>query len=229
MRRRAQILVAAYQSSKFSADLGKAVRGGKLIHAKAGYWVHGLPPLGTFRAVAGSIRRLTSDEEPALHESLVISSHLALEDEAREAAVVFRKGEKAGPNQDMVLVGNPKVLPHWKRVAEQYLDGWSLRKNGIYLHERGINGKRGGNMGHSAVGNFLSNRALIGEVEYTHTVGPDEKETHFIDANWGPLVDPNLWEAVQERMNKRAGGPNAKRKAREKYPLAPKCVHCGSP
>lgn len=223
-----QLLMHGHQSSMYSANLSTTVKRGKAHHAREGYWIHGDPPHGTIRYVEGSARVLNEGEEPAGHEAVVLTGRSDVPAGEVEVARVLRAGETAPANANVLLAGIPEVLNQWSGAADDYLNGLSLKRVGERLRDAGITGKRSGKtMGSSSVRNFLSNRALIGEVEYTRTDETGRGYPEIFDARWPPLVDPALWHSVQEELDRRTS--KRRRKSQERYPLNPVCAHCGSP
>jgi len=75
------------------------------------------------------------------------------------------------------------------------------------------------------VRNFLSSAPLRGKLEYIETTSSRERVPHQIDFNWDPLVDPELWDAVERQLALTC----RTRKRKESFPLRPFCTHCGAP
>lgn len=76
----------------------------------------------------------------------------------------------------------------------------------------------------------LSNVALIGKVRYRETDSNGARYWATVDAKWSPLVDVELFDAVQREIARRDASPrNRNRKKRGLYPLNPVCALCGMP
>jgi DNA invertase Pin-like site-specific DNA recombinase len=222
-----QILFAAFQASEFSITLSKNVRRGKANHAREGYWIHGEPPRGTLRALADTIRVLGPDEEPDPSEKIIFTNRPWIQPDQVEVARVLGHKEKAGTAK-VVLVGGTDLRP-WAGAASRYLDGHSFEKVGEWLYAEGLRGKKLGKMDHTAVKNYLSNPALVGLIRYHAKDAEGRVSEELITAKWGPIVEPALWHAVQDRIAERGAKAAPKSKSREHYPLAAVCAHCQSP
>ncbi len=223
-----QILFHAYNASTFSVDLSRKVRLGKKAHAEEGYWIHGLAPLGTVRVVEGTIRVLGPNEQPRPWERPIYTNRSDLPPGHYEVGRVLADGEPAGHGDKVILAGS-EVLKHWPRVAQRYLDGVSLQKLGQELFAAGVRGRYGGVLDHTATRNFLRNPALVGRIHYRYRDHDGQTHETVIPAKWAPLVDVNLWNAVQLELAKRGQSQYSRRKSHEDYPLLPICAHCHSP
>ena len=107
------------------------------------------------------------------------------------------------------------------------LSGMSLDSVGKALNAEGVVGPRGGDLQHSAIKNFLTNRALIGRIEYLGD-GNANRARQEVDANWEAIVDPAIFQHVSQTLAKRtAAGGGRTRRLREQYPLTAVCAHCG--
>jgi hypothetical protein len=96
------------------------------------------------------------------------------------------------------------------------------------LYDRGIRGRRGGRFSHGAVKKYLTNRLLIGRVEYDQEHPDGSIERCEAKAMWEPLVDTELFAAVEETARKRSRNPRARRRKKQhRFPLGPLCNHCG--
>lgn len=184
----------AYAAAIYSANLSNNVKRGMADHAAEGWWTGGLAPWGTKRKDTKTGR-------------------------------ILKRGQLSTPGGGgTVLVADEPVLVHWNDCAHRLLAGASRDELGEMLAEKGIRGPRGGKLGHRSIGNFLSNVALIGLVEYT----PDgATEPVQVKAKWEPFVDVDLFRAVQKELETRARQPrNRQRKKRGVFPLKPVCAHC---
>ena len=191
------ISVDAYNSAAYSQKLSRDVRRGVREHTKAGWWTRGGAPWGTKRLDTRTGRLL-------------------------------EKGELATSGGGGVsLVPDPVAIELWNQAARRIVSGASLEAVGRELYEEGYLGLRGGRLGHSAIKKLLTNRALIGRVQYMSD-GRGERARHEVPAKWPSMVDVDLFDHVATRLSSRTvvGGGRHRRK-RELYPLAPVCAHCG--
>jgi len=123
-----------------------------------------------------------------------------------------------------ILVEDPDILPHWKPAAQRFLSGASYKAIGDELYEAGLRGPQGGALGHKHIQNWLSNRHFIGFVK----VRGEDGAPRWIDAQWDALVDSNLFERVQDEIQRRQSQPrNRKRASRGTFIIRPICAHCG--
>ena len=216
-------VIHSHEASQYSAKLSRTVRRGKASHAKDGNWIQGSPPYGTIRILASSLRELGRQEMLRPGEREVLVGWDSAARERRWAAVVLEAKQAAtGP---VVLAGDPETLADWGEAADLYLAGHSLKQIGKRFYAEGRRGSRGGKLSHSFVRNLLSSTPLRGQIEYHETTASGETVTHQINANWEPLVDPDLWDAVQDRLK----NTHRTRKKKESFPLQPFCTHCGAP
>jgi DNA invertase Pin-like site-specific DNA recombinase len=139
---------------------------------------------------------------------------------------ILSKGQQSTPGGGgTVLVADQPVLDRWKACANRILAGASLDDVGDMLTESGVRGPRQGKLGHRSIKNFLTNPGLVGLVEYTPA---GQKNAVRVEAKWEPLVDVDLFRAVEKELEQRNRQPrNAKRKKRGGFPLKPGCAHCG--
>lgn len=129
----------------------------------------------------------------------------------------------------VILVADPKVIGFWTEAAQWRVSGLSWNAIAERLYKRGLRGPRGGRFSHSYVKKMLTNRALIGKVEYIEVLPHGRKERREVDAKWQPLVDKDLFAAVEETVRKRSQNSRTRRrKKQEAFPLAPLCNHCGA-
>jgi hypothetical protein len=192
----------AYIAAEYSAKLMRDVRRGKHDWARKGGWIHGQPPYPT--------KRFDPD-----------------------AGRILEPGElaRAGAGGTILIITDAD-LRRWVRGARMVLDGHSLDSIGAEWHAQGLRGPRGGRWGHKQVRNTLTNRALIGLVEYHHHHSQDGSgQFEIFKAKWEPLVPVDLFHAVVAALASRAETPSGRsRKRREEYPLAGviQCAGCGA-
>lgn len=202
----AMLLVAhAYMASSFSAKLSRDVARGKRDHAKSGRWIHGRPPFPTRR----------HDEE--------LGRDLADGEEARPGA------------NGTVLRISDEMASVWTGCAQKFIAGYSFEAVAEHLHANNVtpagkgNGKGPGRWGHSQVTNMLTNPVLIGMI-WSPFIDPADglAKRVLIRAQWGPLVDVDLYNAVQLEVERRRASPrNRQRRSREERLLTPRCAACG--
>lgn len=192
------IATHAYTASQFSVKLRRDVTRGKRIHAQLGRWIHGRAPFPT-RRFDGERGRILID------------------------------GESTRPGaRGTVLTITPEDRELWEECARMYLGGASLDAIGTMLQARGTPTRKQGHWGHRQVMNMLTCLPLSGRIRYAHTTAEGRRETVVIVAEWPPLVDIDLFTAVEAEAARRASDPrNRARKQRQLYPLQPRCAHCG--
>lgn len=141
---------------------------------------------------------------------------------------VLEKGELGSPGGGgIILKPDQSALNVWNRAAKRLVTGASLDEIGRGLFAEGILGPRGGRLGHSSIRKLLTNRALIGR---THLLEgePGQRTRVEVPAQWGPMVDVDLFELVSKRLRGRTPAEGGRhRRRRELYPLTPVCAHCG--
>lgn len=192
----------AYMAAAFSAKLARDVRRGKRHWAEGGGWIHGTAPFPA--------KRFDS-----------------------EAGRVLERGELARPGVGgTILVAPEEDVRHWIDGAQMLMDGHSLDSVGDEWHRRGLQGPFGGKWGHKQVRNSLTNRALIGLIDYSYRDPETGQEGALvIPAKWEPLVPIELFDAVQRELEARSESPSHRaRKRREVYPLKEvvRCAACGA-
>lgn len=187
----------AYMASAYSAELKKKVALGKHTHAQSGRWIHGIAPY------------------PARRYDDLKKCYL----EDGELAQASRQGT--------VLKVPLTDRKNWEDAGRMYLAGHSLQAIGSEMFRRGLKTRKNKAWGHAQIRNMLTNKALVGLIEYNHTM--DGKSVKLlISAAWGNLVDRDLFDAVQREVERRSSDSrNRQRRERQQYILAPRCAHCG--
>src|SRR5690606_19098718 len=95
------------------------------------------------------------------------------------------------------------------------------------LFRRGLKTRKNKAWGHTQIRNMLTNRTLVGLIEYSYTLDGEPGQL-LIPAVWGDLVDRNLFDAVQREVERRSSDSrNRQRRERQQYILTPRCAHCG--
>lgn len=123
--------------------------------------------------------------------------------------------------QDKKLVVDEKAAPVVRYIFEQYASGVPKKEIIDELNRRGIKRRSGKPLTYSAFQHALQNRVYIGEYIYNGEV---------VEGLAEPLLDKELFDAVQARIKATARAPAAS-KARVDYLLQGKafCGHCGAP
>lgn len=196
------IAVHAYAAAQYSATLSTNATRGRVDHSSRGYWTAGRAPWGAVRIVEATGERLGPGQR------------------------------KAAGGGGVILGSDTEVMPTWKEAARDVVGGVSLGKVGARLYEKGVRGpsKERGKLGHKSIKNLLTNPALAGRVVYLGNETDDQgnRMSVNIKARWEPLVDMELFEAVEKELARRAQNPrNRTRKKRELYPLRVTCAACG--
>ena len=123
------IAIHATEASKYSVNISKTVSGGKRLHSKAGWWVHGAAPFGARRFDTYASKELK------------------------------KGGASVAKGGGVILVADPKVLGFWTEAAQWRVSGLSWNAIAKRLYKRGFRGPRGGRFSHSYVKKMLTNRA----------------------------------------------------------------------
>lgn len=111
---------------------------------------------------------------------------------------------------------DPVAAPYVAEAFQQYADGKTIKEVMDYLNERGIPSGRNGRTTFNTVSHMLKNRRYIGEYRYRDIVIP---------GGIPAIISPELFDRVQERMEKNRRAPSH-HKAVEEYILTTK-LHCG--
>ncbi len=192
--------IYAYAAALYSESISKNVRRGRLAHATNGWWTAGGAPWGAKRFDTRANRELA-------------------------------EGIASSPGGGgVILIPDVAVLSLWDRAARMVLGGVSLDRVGAVLFEEGVRGRRGGKLGHSAIKNLLTNRALIGRVPFLGAPNADGvRQMTESEAQWEPMVDVATFEQVARKLGSKVRKPNGtvERRARDVYPLSITCGHCG--
>lgn len=96
----------------------------------------------------------------------------------------MQRGETSAPGAGRkVLVADPEALKVWQRAAHAIQGGKTLEAVDAELYVSGVLGPRAGKLGHRSIKNFLTNPALVGELQYQEEPDPDgRRETLRIKA-----------------------------------------------
>ena len=127
---------------------------------------------------------------------------------------VSRDGEK------LRLVADEEKAPIIQYVFEEYAKGKSKKQIMAELTARGILNSRGNALKYSSLQTALRNKKYIGVYVYNG---------EFVEGACEALIDESTFNKVQELLDSRSHGKNAK-KIRQEYLLHGKafCGHCGS-
>jgi hypothetical protein len=198
------IIIAIYatQAAVGSVSLSDNASRGKRGKAAIGYWPHAIPPFGARKF------------------------DLRLDKVVERGDAAAAKGEGG-----IVLIPHETQTPLWHSMARELIGGASYEEGGRKIYEeKGVEGFHEGTFEHSTVKKILSNVALIGKVRYREINDDGERYWTTVDAKWPPLVDVELFEAVQREIARRDASPrNRNRKKRGSFPLNPICALCGMP
>lgn len=122
------------------------------------------------------------------------------------------------------LRSDPETAPIVRSIFSRYIqtrDG--ARSIADWLNGQGVRSRSGVRWSTSGVLALLRNRAYIGEVSFRGVWGPSVHE---------PIVEPELFEAAQSILEKRAASPGLRRTNPTNYllsTLAIVCDRCGHP
>jgi len=118
------------------------------------------------------------------------------------------------------LVIDDKTAPMIRYMFEQYAAGVSKKDIIDELNRRGCCGRFGKPLTPNSMTHVLPNTVYIGEYKYAGNVVPGLAQ---------PMIDPELFAVVQERLKRNARTP-AVAKAKVSYLLQGKCFcgHCGT-
>ena len=121
--------------------------------------------------------------------------------------------------EDQHLEIDPLTAPFVQEAFRRYADGETVREIRDDFNRRGIKTSRGRTFTYSSFNVLLSNRKYIGEYRYQDVVIPGGVPA---------IVDPAIFEQVQERRERNKQSPAAS-KAQERYLLTTKlfCGKCG--
>jgi len=112
---------------------------------------------------------------------------------------------------------DPLTAPVVIEAFQKYHDGATIMEIVRWLREKGIKPQRGKEFSVDSIKRLLKNRRYIGEYKYRDTVVPNG-----IPA----LIDEDLFNHVQERLDKNKKAP-ARFKAKEEMYLLSTKLHCG--
>lgn len=143
------------------------------------------------------------------------------------------------------LVINPKEAEIVKRIYTEYLAGDGSFKIAKRLESEGVPTVTGSRWNELSILDILKNEKYKGDVILQKTYRDNhinkrkkrnqgEVDSFYIENNHPPIVTKEVWERVQQEMNKRAearGNFAGSNKSQNRYPLTGKlfCAKCGSP
>ena len=191
------LAIYAYAAAIYSKNLSDNASRGRREEASKGWWTGGPAPWGTKRMDTRTGR-------------------------------ILEDGEKSTPGGGgTILVPIPEILHHWQSAARRLLAGESFDTIGNNLVQAGLRGPRGGALDHSSIKNWMTNEALIGEVDYAVRSSTGTTRAHA-KARWEPMVDVELFKLVQKEIARREMEPrNKKRSPTGTFLVRPVCAHCG--
>lgn len=170
------LLMESHAASKYIRDLSQESKNGreKLVRDH-GRWSGGRAPFGTVRL------------------------HPHLKDEQGNPKIL-QNGERA-PNGGSILAPHEQELKWWHRMADMLLARKSYADIVAMLEANGVTTSFNARWSHTGVQIVLSNKALIGIIEYRkHLRGEEVKE---FKACWEPMVPIDKFEAVQREIQRR--------------------------
>lgn len=118
-------------------------------------------------------------------------------------------------------IPNPKTAPLVKMIFTMFNDGHSYSDIAEYLNSKGYRTSFGNKFGKNAIPTILRNPSYIGTYKYSDVV---------IENAFPAIIDPILWDSVQEKLGRRSK-LNGKKKDSADFILTSKiyCGNCGSP
>lgn len=133
------------------------------------------------------------------------------------------------------LLPDPERLDIVKKIFLWYRLGQSCGEIAAKLNEMGICSRKGNPFESRAVRYILQNPAYIGKLRWGGNgwIGRDfdRPDIEVFDGNQEPVIDPETWEAVQQRLReeRKAMPPNRRQKVRKEYFLRGflRCSSCG--
>lgn len=116
---------------------------------------------------------------------------------------------------------DPLTAPLVVEIFTQYKEGKTIKQIVDFLNEKNVQTKKGGPMTINIVARILHNRRYIGEYRYRDIFHPDG-----IPA----IISAELFEQVQNRLNKNKKAPARHKAKEEQYLLTTKlfCGRCGA-
>lgn len=157
-----------------------------------------------------------------------------------------RRGEPMSTAPYGYTVQNKRFIPNEhadtvRHIFRAYADGQPLRTIAVTLGEAGIRTRRGNRPDNRWVSYILSNPAYIGKIRWSTEGHANYDRANYnggnvivVDGKHEPIIDMDLWDAVQERLQHRHAEPKYVRKDRtgRSQPFAlrglMRCGDCGA-
>lgn len=102
-------------------------------------------------------------------------------------------------------VPDPDTAPALQRIFTDYVNGKGLRTIAMELNDAGIRTRRGNKFENRTVKYILQNPVYIGKIRWSPAGKADYRagndNTLIIDGTHEPLIDNDLWQKAQERLN----------------------------
>jgi DNA invertase Pin-like site-specific DNA recombinase len=201
------------QSSEYIRRLRRNVKRGQEDSIKAGFWPRGIAPFPCVRIDARTGR--------VLGEAQRDENGVVLRDAEGKA---LRPAERVQPGAHVVLGAHPERLRHWVHGARLLLEGRPWRDVVKYYDTHVPTARGSSRWTRKGLIEVYSNRALIGSLVRK----VDGKRMTF-QASWEPIVDPELFQHVQQEIARRAEENKFGTRQRETDYLLPlRCAHCGT-
>lgn len=108
--------------------------------------------------------------------------------------------------KDGVYIPDPVTAPALKRIFEDFANGKGMRTIAVELNDNGFRTRRGNLFQNRTVQYILNNPVYIGKIRWTPT-GKTDRDFHnpdtvIIDGTHEPLIDKELWNTVQQKLDK---------------------------
>ena len=132
-------------------------------------------------------------------------------------------------------IPDPVTAPALQKIFEDYANGKGMRTIAMELNDSGFRTRRGNRFQNRTVQYILNNPVYIGKIRWTPTGKVDRDfhnpDTLIIDGTHEPLIDIDLWNAVQEKL-KRSPKTKYMRSTEPKQPFMlqglVRCDSCGA-
>ena len=102
-------------------------------------------------------------------------------------------------------VPDPDTAPALQRIFTDYVNGKGLRTIAMELNDAGIRTRRGNKFENRTVRYILQNPVYIGKIRWSPSgkanYRAENDDTLIIDGTHDPLIDKELWQKAQERLN----------------------------
>lgn len=107
--------------------------------------------------------------------------------------------------QDGRYVPDPETAPVVRRIFTDFINGKGLRTISVEINDSGRRTRRGNRFENRTIKYILQNPVYIGKIRWTPTGRADHRtvsdDTLVIDGNHEPLIDQELWQQAQDKIN----------------------------